>query len=323
MFLITAGILSAFWFGMCICIGEGLKYINRTIQFFKPQAIFTVPMVVENLYNRIMIEAQNKNVGTQLKKAIEYSKSLDESAIDIRRNMFKETLGALGGEIKMIICGGARLRTELVEDFNAMGIFLLNGYGITECSPIVTCSVPAFNKPGSVGHIEETCYCKVKIEDEEVLVSGNIVMGGYYKDAAATAQAFSEEWFKTGDIGKIDEDGFLFITGRKKDIIILNDGNNISPDELEEQLKKIPLIKDVVVYAKELERTSVLAASVYPDFENAKQLNSTDLKQKIETAVYEVSSKWPRHKQIQIVEFTNEEFDKTALGKIKRYKVIK
>lgn len=322
MFLITTGILSAFGFGVCICIGEGLKYINKVMQVFKPKVLLTVPMVIENLYSRIMAEAQKKNVHIQLMKAMEYSKTLDDSAIDVRRNMFKDFISVFGGELKVVVCGGASLRHELVEDFNALGIYLLSGYGITECSPVVACNSSDFRKPCSVGRVNSSGYCKVKVEDGEVMVSGDIVMRGYYHDPAATEESFDGIWFKTGDLGRIDEDGFLFLTGRKKDIIILDDGNNISPDELEEQLKKIPLIKDVVIYAKAVGKNSVIAASVYPNFEYCNGLSDSDLKEKIEMAVYEVSSKWARYKQVQIIELMTKEFDKTSLGKIKRYKVI-
>lgn len=319
MFLITAGLLAALWYGMSLCIGEGLKYINRSIQFFKPQVIFTVPMIVETMYKRVWVEAQNNNKEEELKQGIAYSKTLDKNATGMRRNMFKDVLQGFGGELEVLICGGAQLKSELVEDFEALGMQLLNGYGITECSPIVACNVIETNKPGTVGRIEDNPYCEVKIKDDEVMVRGGIVTPGYYNEPKATADVFEGEWFKTGDLGRIDEDGYLFITGRIKNTIILEDGNNISPEELEESLQQSAYIDDVVVYGKKLDKTSVVAASIYiaPDI----TADVEELKSKIKQHVENVNKGLPRYKQIQIVEFTETPFEKTALGKIKRYKI--
>lgn len=322
MFLITTGVLSAFEFGVCICIGEGIKYISKSIKFFKPQVILTVPMVIENLYNRIIIKIENKGMHAQVKKSIENNVALDVSGIDIRNNILNDISDVFGGKLEIVICGGASLTDDMVDNFNTLGIHLLNGYGITECSSVVSCNVPKLTRRGSVGCVNLSPYCKVKVKDGEIMVSGDIIMQGYYKAAYDTAESFDGKWFNTGDLGRIDEDGFLYITGRKKDVIILADGNNICPYELEEQLKKISLIKDVVVYAKSIGKNSVIAASIYPNFKAVEGLADYDLKEKIKTEVYKISSRWPRYKQIQLIEFVSDEFDKTSLGKIKRYKLI-
>ena len=220
MFYPTAGILACLILGMSVCIEGDFRYITRAIQQYNPDIIYTVPMVVENIYNR-MIRVKDK----------------DEDSL----------AQVLGTKLKIVISGGAFIDNSLVEGFRERNITLLNGYGITECSPVIMLNTIEFNKLGSVGKVVENPYYELQIKDGEIMVKGDIVTKAYYKNEVATQEAFDEGWFKTGDVGRIDEDGFLFIQGRSKNIIILADGNNVSPEELEEKLKEIELIKEIIV----------------------------------------------------------------------------
>jgi long-chain acyl-CoA synthetase len=248
--------------------------------------------------------------------------------IDVRRLLFKKVRDAFGGNLRLIICGAAPLRKELVTGFNEFGIQILNGYGTTECAPVVTVNRNRFYKPDSVG-ITIPC-CKIRIDnpdengDGEILVNGENVMLGYYKDEEGTANAFTDGWFRTGDIGRIDDEGFVYITGRLKNIIILSNGKNVQPEELEDLLTtKLPYIKEVLVYASAPAKgmDPVITAAVFFDKDYVQNNGIQDPGSLLSADVAEINRRLPTYKQIGQVQVRPEEFQKTTTRKIKRHSV--
>ena len=267
MLQITTGILTPIYVGAKICIGRGKRYIVQGINRYQPSILVLVPSVVEMFRKKIWAEARLNGKEKKLLNSMKLSNALLSIGIDVRKKMFADIHKSLGGNLDNIICGGAPISIETVKEFRTWGIDVWNGYGITECSPVVVCDVEGHNKDGSIGYVgeDEMCtYRKVQIIDGEVCVKGDIVMKGYYNNENATQEAFCDGYFKTGDLGIIDEEGFLFITGRKKNLIILENGENISPEELEGIFSKIEGVKNLLVHSKKVGHGNILSAIVVP-----------------------------------------------------------
>lgn len=223
------------------------------------------------------------------------------------------------GQLKEIICGGAHLSKAISQDMLAFGIHVLEGYGITECSPLISVNRARSYKLSTAGLVLPSV--RLEIRDEEIWVKGQSVMLGYYKDEAATAAVLVDGWFNTGDIGHLDKDGFLRITGRKKNLIVLKNGKKIAPEEIESYLKDLPLVKEVVAYGA-LSGDSTddvrLAVIIYPDEGAAEGLAPYEVLERLQQDIDKVNQKLPTYKQIQMVNLRNDEFEKTASKKIKR-----
>lgn len=293
---------------------DSLKDIQNDIVKIKPYNFTGVPLVVETIYDKVWKTARKMGKEDLLKKGLKISNFLMKFGIDIRRKIFKMVIDNLGGNLDMVICGGAYLDPKYEKGLYDLGIDVFNGYGLTECSPVITCNHPAKFKFGSVGTPLDCCEIKIHEPDEngvgEIYVKGKNVMVGYYKDPEATADAFDGEWFKTGDYGRIDKDGFLFMVGRKKNLICLSNGKNVSPEELEEKLMTaIPYIKEVLVYEedKRIYAEFFLNVEDYPD-----------AKDRIKADVNEFNKKMPLFKQIAKVRTRDDEFPKTTTLKIVR-----
>lgn len=293
---------------------DSLKDIQKDIVNFKPYNFTGVPLVVETVYDKIWKTARKMGKEDLLKKGLKISNFLMKFGIDIRRKIFKMVIDNLGGNLDMIICGGAYLDPKYEKGLYDLGIDVFNGYGLTECSPVITCNHPTKFKFGSVGTPLDCCEIKIHEPDEEgvgeVYVKGDNVMIGYYGDPEATAEAFDGEWLKTGDYGRIDKDGFLFMVGRKKNLICLSNGKNVSPEELEEKLMKmIPYIKEVLVF----EEDKRICAEFWLNEEDY-----PDAKARIKGDVNEFNAKMPIFKRIARVTTRDEEFPKTTTLKIVR-----
>lgn len=303
----TASVVAVMLFGQPIAINTSLRTFLPEIKIFKPQSIFVVPMFIEAIYKKIWKNIDQKKLTAVFKGLIKTSNGLRKIGIDKRQKMFKMVTDSFGGNLDMLISGGAPLDSAYCDFFDSIGITLLNGYGITECSPIVAVNPLNNNHIGSVGMVLPETHVKIINKDEsgngEVCVTGSSVMLGYYKNKEATDDAFDDMWFKTGDIGRLDEDNFLYISGRKKNLIILANGKNIYPEEIEELVMRIPEVIETVVYSE----NEVITAEVYTENQEA-----------VRTAIRHLNKSLPIYKHIKNVKFRNTEFEKTTTKKIKR-----
>jgi len=297
------------WGYMC----DSIKDIQKDLVKIKPYNFSGVPLVVETIYDKIWKTARKTGREDVLKKGLKISNFLMKLGIDKRRKIFKTILDNLGGNLDMIICGSANLDPKYEKGMHDFGIDIFNGYGLTECSPGVTCNRADKFKFGSVGTPLDCCEIKIVNPDDEgvgeIYVKGTNVMVGYYGDPEATAAAFDGEWLKTGDHGRIDEDGFLFIVGRKKNLICLSNGKNVSPEELEDKLRRIEYVAEVLVYAddKKIIGEFFLNEEDYPD-----------ARERLKGDVDAFNRKMPSFKNINKIIIRDEEFPKTTTLKIAR-----
>jgi long-chain acyl-CoA synthetase len=318
MFEITCGILAPVYEGYPICIGNGIKYLIPSMQLFKPTILTVVPTVIEMFHKQIWLLAAQKNQAQELKEQIIACENLLSTGVDKRNQQFASIRELFGGKLTTIICGGAPLDPELEREFYLFGISVLNGYGITECAPVISCNRYTRIRNGSVG-VNDDKFCQMKIIDNEICVTGGNVMMGYYKDEQTTAMVISNGYFRTGDLGYIDEDGFIFITGRKKNLIILENGENVSPEELETRYGRIPLVSEILVHLKKHRNRMHIAARVVPNLEYAQKNNISNIAKVLENEFERIDLELPIFKRIHFIEVVEEGFEKTALGKIKRH----
>jgi long-chain acyl-CoA synthetase len=326
---ITCGHLGAANLGGTVYINDSLKNTLRSITTFKPDSLIVVPLYVETMHKRIWAEIARKGMTRRVRALMKASSAMHRAGIDIRRKLFKQILDGLGGNLRYIICGGAPLSPELVRDFDAFGIEICEGYGITECSPLIAVNRHGKVRLRSVGQPVDNC--EVRIADPsadgtgEIEARGRNVMLGYFGNEEATAEVFTEDgWFRTGDVGCMDADGYIYITGRKKNIIILSNGKNIFPEEIEEHLYTSPLIGEcVVIGRKNSAGDTRITAVIYPSDEAA-ELEGKSEEEKlalIRDAVNTINRSLPVYKQVRDVELRGEEFEKTTTRKIKRFLV--
>ena len=292
---------------------DSLRNLQKDMVEYHPQHITAVPLAVETIYKRIWFTAKKEGKEEKLKTGLKISKFLMKFGIDVRRKLFKEVIDNLGGNLEMIICGGAFLDPKYENGLYDLGIQVINGYGTTECSPIITCNRLSNFKFGSAGYALECNDVMIKDPDDEgvgeVYAKGTNVMQGYYNDPEATAEAFDGDWYKTGDYGYMDEDGFLYLRGRKKNLIVLSNGKNVSPEELEDKLMSIDYIKEVVVY----EENGAITAEFFLD-----TVTYPDAESRIKGDVRALNKTMPAFKQISKIKTRDKEFPKTTTLKIKR-----
>ena len=320
----VAGILVGLHKHVCICINDSLKNVLKNIQLFKPDYIYLVPAFTEVFHKNIWANAEKTGKAKVLRKIIPVSNGLRKVGIDLRKVFFKSIHEAFGGNLKELVCGGAPIRPEIGKFFNDIGIDLYNGYGISECSPLVSVNNDYYNDSTTVGHILPCCELKFENVtpegDGEVWVKGDIVMKGYYKDQEKTDRVLKDGWFNTEDYGRLNKKGQLIINGRKKNMIVLDNGKNIYPEELENYILGIPYVQEVVVKGKknEIGQEVALIAEVFPNQDKVQELKIENLEEKLKADISEACKDLPIYKRISNVEIRKEEFAKTTTNKIKR-----
>ena len=315
--------------GCEIYISNGLKYILNELKEQQPSHLILVPLFVETFYKRIWAMAEKQGKDKLLRKMIKASNGMRKVGIDLRRQLFKSVTSAFGGKLEMIICGGAALNQDIIDTFEGIGITILNGYGITECAPLISCNRNKYRKKGSVGTPIIGEQVKIKDPDEngegEICVKGPNVMLGYYKNPEATAAAFDEEgYFMTGDYGKLDEEGWIYITGRLKNLIILSNGKNVYPEEIETEISRVYGVNEVVVYKglnADGSSKDCIVAEIYPDFEALKNHNITDIQAYFKEKIRKINENSAPYKKVALVKIRNEEFEKNTSKKIVRFKI--
>ena len=319
-------------YGITSCINDNLKHVLKNMKLFRPTSMVLVPLFVSTFNKKIWDEVKKKGKERQFRLGMTAANTLKFVGIDMRRKLFSDVLDAFGGNLEKLICGGAAMDPELMNMFDTLGIELCEGYGITECSPLVSVNPYYRRKYGSVGPAVSSCEVKIDAEstDEEgriigeILVKGENVMVGYYDNLEANMEVFTDDgWFRTGDIGYMDADGYLYITGRKKTVIVLNNGKNVFPEEIEEYLAKIECISESVVVGRKKENGDVeLTAVVYPNFElYPVGMDISVIAEDIKKKVTELNRNLPSFKQIRNIDVRKTEFEKTTSKKIKRFLV--
>lgn len=288
VYCLTMDIIKGMYIGTIICINDSIMHVQKNMKLFQPEIVLLVPLVIESIYAKL------KAAGNLLPKKL------------IAQQAF-------GGKLKTICSGGAYLNPEYVEKFAEYGITILQGYGMTECSPVISNNLEWDNRVGSVGKLLPNC--EAKIVDEEIWVKGSSVMMGYYKMPEETAETLEDGWLKTGDLGYVDEDGFVYITGRKKNLIILANGENVSPEEIENQISKEDLVKEIIVR----ETDKVIQAEIFPDYEYAKKKHIRDIQAKLQEIIDEYNKTAPVYKRILDLVVRETEFEKNTSKKIKRH----
>ena len=326
----TVNLVGHFGLGSEIYFSSGVRYLLQEMKEQQPEHMVLVPLFVETLYKKIWQTAEKSGKADILKKAIKISGGLRKVGIDMRQTLFKDVLSAFGGKLQMIICGGAALSQDIIDTFDAFGIVILNGYGITECSPLVSCNRNQYRKDGSVGCPLIGSQVKIANPDEngegEICVKGTHVMLGYYEEPQATAAVMDEEgYFHTGDWGRLDEEGWIYITGRIKNIIILSNGKNVYPEEIEHEIGNVPGVAEVVVYAGESknETREIIVAEIYPDAEEMEKRGITDAKAYFSEEVKKINARMAPYKAVGHIKIRSEEFVKNTSRKITRFNIDK
>lgn len=324
----TATYLFCNFVGFNICYCDGLKHIAKNLVEYKISGMVCVPAVLDVMYRQIWKTIKKKNLVVPVKIMMAISNFLLFFHIDIRRKLFKSILEPLGGRLRTIIYGSASADIKVIKFFNSIGVRMIQGYGLTETSPVISCESDKYQKPGSAGI---PLYCEdVQIVDKdengvgEIIVKGPNVMLGYYQDEEKTKEVLKDGYFHTGDLGYIDKDGYLFVTGRIKDMIVLKNGKKIFPQELEILLNDSPYIVESFVYLSPTETDKLCTKLVY-------NVDNDELKGKTEEEIYEIlkaevkkiNTQTPTYKNIRGIIITRVPLIKTTTQKIKRHEEMK
>lgn len=317
--------------GSTIYLSSGLRHIGAEIKEQQPTHLILVPLFLEKLAAKIWSGAEESGKANLLRAMIKVSNFLRKFGIDLRRKLFKSVLAQLGGKLELVISGGAALKQDIIDTFDSLGITILNGYGITECSPLVSCNRNKYQKRGSVGCPIIDEEIKILNPDEngegEICVKGPNVMLGYYEDPEATAAAFDEEgFFRTGDFGKLDEEGWLYITGRLKNIIVLSNGKNVYPEEIELKISQVPGVEEVIVYAGESrsqKSKEVIVAEIFPNQDALQSMGVTDPQKYFDQEIRKINGTMVAYKAVNLVRLRDSEFEKNTSRKIMRFQIDK
>jgi long-chain acyl-CoA synthetase len=329
----TCNVLTSMYQGCCIAICEGLKHIPKNMEEAKVNVMLGVPLLFETMYRRIWKQAEKSGKTKILKQSINLSKKLRLYKTGLVKIMFKEIHNALGGHMNLLISGAAAIDPNVVEDFCAMGLPMIQGYGMTENAPIIAVNMDRYSKAASVGLPMPNTQIKIIEPDQdgvgEIICKSDSVMLGYYNNPEQTEQTLRDGWLYTGDYGYFDEDGFLYITGRKKNVIVTKNGKNIFPEEVEFYILKNTYILECVVYGVEEEPggETIVCAEIYPDYdaieEDFGKKSETEIKKILKRFVDEANDNIPMYKRVKRFCLRETEFEKNASKKIKRYLVEK
>lgn len=320
-------VLGCIYGGMTLCFNDSIKHVKDNLLTYQPGMTLMVPMIVESLYKNIWKEAEKNNLSKHLRYGVWFSNIIRKVGIDRRALFFKPIHKSLGGNLKVIVCGGAPLRPDIVKGFDDFGIAIYNGYGITECAPLISTNCTIKSIPGSVGYVIPDNRVRIADTDDdgigEIQVQGDNVMMGYYNDPVSTRKTFtSDGWFKTGDLGYMDRKGALYITGREKNLIILANGKNVHPEELEEYiLENLSYVKEVVVFAPLSQdgQDVMIMAEAFIDQDYLVEVGIDRAKETLKEDIQRLNKKLSVYKRIHDVKLREEEFEKTSTRKIKRH----
>ena len=327
----TITFLYGIYSGSTVAFCEGLRYIQQNLKEYKVSVFVAVPLVLETMYKKIQKAIKDKGKTELINKMVKISNTLLKCHIDLRKVFFKQILDNFGGHLRVVFYGAAPMSKDTIIGYNNLGIEQVQGYGLTETSPVISAETDHKKRPGSIGLVLENLECKIDNPDKdgigEITVKGPSVMLGYYNNEKATKEVLKDGWFSTGDYGYIDKDGFLYITGRKKDVIVLRNGENVYPQEIETLINKIPYVKESIVYQRGQSKTdTMLCAKIVYDEEIIKETfgekTEEEYKEEIWKEIKEINKNLPLFKHIKKIEITTKELEKTTTQKVKRYKEL-
>lgn len=329
----TCGFLCPIYMGQTIAYSEGLRHIAKNLKEVGATIMLGVPLLIESMYNKVWQQAKKTGRDKKLRLGIIISRALLALGIDIRRKVFSEIHENLGGRLRLLISGAAAIDPKVAKGLRDFGIEVRQGYGLTECAPIAALNRDVYFDDASAGLPLPGVELKIVNSGEggigEIAIKGENVMLGYYKNPEATGEVIRDGWFYSGDMGYIDDRGFLYITGRKKNVIVTKNGKNIYPEELETYLCRSPFISEALTYGRDDNKGDTLVvAQIVPDFEAVEQelgagYTEEQLKTLIDGEVLKVNHKLQNYKRIGEVIIRREEFIKTTTRKIKRHMELK
>ncbi|QHI73404.1 AMP-binding protein [Aminipila terrae] len=328
----SVGIMVVLFQGGSVAFYEGLKYVVKNLAEAQATLLVGVPLIFESMYNKIWKQAEKSDMTKALNMAVKLHKTLKKVGIDARKKIFKSVYSNFGGRLRMIVTGAAAISPNVVRGFQDLGIEIVMGYGLTEAAPLVS-GTPDFTdrygKAGSVGQVVPSGQLQIIDKNEdgigEIIFKGPNVMLGYYNMPEKTAEVLKDGWFHTGDLGFVDENGCLYLTGRKKNVIVTKTGKNIYPEEIEEYLTKIPYIEECMVYGTDNDETgeTIVSVQIRPAYETINDDfgcsdDQDEVYKLLKGKIADLNQTLPNYKRIRHIVIRNAEFVKTTTHKIKR-----
>ena len=330
----TVGFLYPISRGSSIAYCAGIRHIASDIKDYQITAMISVPALYENIYKRLMKNIEKKGKLQEVEKMIKLTNIISKVGINFRRVIFKDIIDGFGGKLRLLVNGAAALSPEVEKGFNDLGITTVQGYGLTETSPVISAGTDFEQRIGSVGKVFPNVKLKIVNKDEngigEIFVKGPTVMLGYYQNEEATKEVLDKGWFNTGDLGYVDKKGFLFLCGRKKSVIVLKNGKNVFPEEIETVINKIEGVKESFVYGRPEEDDEIdlkICAKIVYDKEIMKEVygacSEEEIKENLWEKIKEINKTMPAYKYVKEIIITEDELIKTTTQKIKRYEEMK
>lgn len=330
----TVGFLYPLYAGSTIAYCEGIRHIANNIKEFEVTAMISVPALYENIYKRVMKSIEKKGKTQEVETMSKLTSILSKVGLDFKKMVFKEIHEQFGGKLRLLVNGAAALDYTVEKGFNDLGFKIVQGYGLTETSPVIAAGNDFEQRIGSVGKVLPNAKIKILNKDEdgigEIYVKAPYVMLGYYQNEEATKEVLDKEWFKTGDLGYIDKKGFLFLCGRKKSVIVLKNGKNVFPEEIENVINRIEGIKESFVFGRPEPDDEIdlkLGAKIVYDKDMMKETYGVDEEEEIKEVIWEkikeLNKTMPPYKYIKEVIITEEDLIKTTTQKIKRFEEMK
>ena len=319
--------------GATIAFCDGLKYIVDNLKEYGVTVFVAVPLMLEKMYKKLLVGIEKMGKKNLINTLLHITNALNCIHIDIRRKIYKPIIDNLGGKLRLILYGGAPMEKSTVIGLSGFGISMVQGYGLTETSPVISAETDFYKKPGSSGLIMVNEEVKIDSPNEdgigEIVVKGPNVMLGYYKKKKKKKEVLKDGWFYTGDLGKFDKEGFLYLTGRKKEVIVLKNGKNVYPQEIEFLINKLDIVEECIVYGKPTDNNDyIISAKVVYNEEEMKKLYPDKGQKEYYDIIWNIiknsiNSNMPNYKHIKEIIITNEPLIKTTTQKVKRTEELK